>query len=269
MENPSVDASATVAPAVATDNPYGFEALINHGTGISYAVLAILAIMSLTSYYIFITKFYDQWKLGKAARKVEKQFWTASSPKEGAERLPKDDDFRVIAESALRAASHHEGRLNDRISLNDWLAMALQRSIDGLKSRMSTGLSWLATVGSTAPFVGLFGTVYGILNALVTIGLSGQPSIDKVAGPVGESLIMTALGLLVAVPAVLAYNWLVRRNKSIMEDLAAFTNDIHGYIMSNGAVKPKMASGPAAKTPASTRPATAPAEPVRTTDRVS
>jgi len=240
MENPSVDASATVAPAVATDNPYGFEALINHGTGISYAVLAILAIMSLTSYYIFITKFYDQWKLGKAARTVEKQFWVASSPKEGAEKLPKDDDFRVIAESAIRAASHHEGRLNDRISLNDWLAMALQRSVDSLQSRLSDGLSWLATVGSTAPFVGLFGTVYGILNALVTIGLSGQPSIDKVAGPVGEALIMTALGLFVAVPAVFFYNILLKRNKSIQDMLREFTGDLEAYLI--GGVRPELAA---------------------------
>ncbi len=235
MENQAVDAAAV--PAAPVDNPYGFEALINHGTGISYAVLAILAIMSLTSYYVFITKFYDQWKIGKAARNVEKHFWTAASPKEGAEKLPKDDDFRVIAESAIRAAAHHEGRLNERISLNDWLAMALQRSVDALRSRLSTGLSWLATVGSTAPFVGLFGTVYGILNALVTIGLSGQPSIDKVAGPVGEALIMTALGLFVAVPAVFFYNILLGRNKAIFDMLREFTGDLESYLI--GGVRPE------------------------------
>jgi len=246
MENQAADA-ATAAPAVPADNPYGFEALINHGTGISYAVLAILAIMSLTSYYIFITKFYDQWKLRKAAHRVEKQFWAAASPKEGAEKLPKDDDFRVIAESAIRAASHHEGRLNERISLNDWLAMALQRSVDSLRSRLSTGLSWLATVGSTAPFVGLFGTVYGILNALVTIGLSGQPSIDKVAGPVGEALIMTALGLFVAVPAVFFYNILLGRNKAIFDMLREFTGDLESYLI--GGVRPELAA-PARPAPA-------------------
>jgi biopolymer transport protein ExbB len=237
MENQAADAAAAV-PAVPADNPYGFEALINHGTGISYAVLVILAIMSLSSYYIFITKYYDQWKLSKAARRVEKQFWVAASPKEGAEKLPKDDDFRVIAESAIRAASHHEGRLNDRISLNEWLAMALQRSVDALNSRLSNGLSWLATVGSTAPFVGLFGTVYGILNALVTIGLSGQPSIDKVAGPVGEALIMTALGLFVAVPAVFFYNVLLKRNKSIQDMLREFTGDLEAYLI--GGVRPEL-----------------------------
>ena len=248
MENQVADATAPAVAAAPADNPYGFEALINHGTGISYAVLAILAIMSLTSYYVFITKFYDQWKLKKAAMKVEKVFWTAASPKEGAEKLPKDDDFRVIAESAIRAASHHEGRLNDRISLNDWLAMALQRSVDALRSRLSTGLSWLATVGSTAPFVGLFGTVYGILNALVTIGLSGQPSIDKVAGPVGEALIMTALGLFVAVPAVFFYNILLGRNKTIFDMLREFTGDLESYLI--GGVRPEVATGRPVAAPA-------------------
>jgi biopolymer transport protein ExbB len=237
MENQVVDTAA----AAPVDNPYGFEALINHGTGISYAVLVILAIMSLSSYYIFLTKFYDQWKLKKAAIRVEKQFWVAGSPREGADKLPKDDDFRQIAESAIRAANHHEGRLNDRISLNDWLAMALQRSVDALNSRLSNGLSWLATVGSTAPFVGLFGTVYGILNALVTIGLSGQPSIDKVAGPVGEALIMTALGLFVAVPAVFFYNVLLKRNKSIQDMLREFTGDLEAYLI--GGIRPEVAPG--------------------------
>jgi biopolymer transport protein ExbB len=250
MENQAADAAVA---AVATDNPYGFEALINHGTGISYGVLAILAIMSLTSYYIAITKFWDQRKLLKAARTVEKQFWSAASPKEGAERLPKDDDFRVVAESALRAAAHHEGRLNDRISLNDWLAMALQRSVDALNSRLSNGLSWLATVGSTAPFVGLFGTVYGILNALVTIGLSGQPSIDKVAGPVGEALIMTALGLFVAVPAVFFYNILLKRNKSVQDVLREFTGDLEAYLI--GGVRPE--TGPVSRPAAAPAPAAA------------
>ncbi|MEY4761382.1 MAG: hypothetical protein RLZZ200_1238, partial [Pseudomonadota bacterium] len=167
----------------------------------------------------------------------------AATPKEGAERLEKDDDFRFVAESALRAAAHHEGRLNDRISLNDWLAMALQRSVDNVNSKLSNGLSFLATVGSTSPFVGLFGTVYGILNALVQIGLSGQPSIDKVAGPVGEALIMTALGLAVAVPAVFGYNILLKRNKAIQDVLREFTGDLEAYLI--GGVRPDLGHGAA------------------------
>src|SRR5215213_293136 len=153
--------------------------------------------------------------------------------------------------------------------VSDWSSDVCSSDLIG--ARLGEGLAFLATVGSTAPFIGLFGTVVGIYRALIKIGASGQASIDTVAGPVGEALIMTALGLVVAVPAVLAYNWLIRRNKSIMEDLAAFTNDLHGYLMSNGQVKPRMAAG--LKTSAQTKSAAAPvrpgSEPVRTTDRVS
>ena len=225
-------------PAVATENPYGLEALINHGDAVSYTVLGILLIMSLVSWYIIFTKLWDQHRLSKSVKNVEKNFWSAGSAREGTDRLPKDDDFRVIAESALRAAQHHEGRLGDRISLRDWLAMALQRSVDGLNSKLSNGLSFLATVGSTAPFVGLFGTVYGILKALISIGLSGQPSIDKVAGPVGEALIMTAIGLAVAVPAVFGYNILLKRNKAIQDSMREFTGDLEANLI--GGLRPEI-----------------------------
>ncbi|MEY2854731.1 MAG: hypothetical protein RL030_1863 [Pseudomonadota bacterium] len=236
MENP---VTAVEAATAATDNPYGLSALINHGDAVSYTVLGILLIMSLVSWYIIFTKLWDQHRLGKSVRNVEKTFWAAGSPREGADRLPKDDDFRVIAESALRAAQHHEGRLGDRISLRDWLSMALQRSVDGLNSKLSNGLSFLATVGSTAPFVGLFGTVYGILKALIAIGLSGQPSIDKVAGPVGEALIMTALGLAVAVPAVFGYNILLKRNKAVQDSMREFTGDLEANLI--GGIRPEIA----------------------------
>lgn len=229
MDNPVAVTDA--AAAVATSNPYGPESLITHGDAISLTVVGILALMSLISWYLIFIKFWDQYRLGKSARLVERQFWAASSPKEGAERLPKDDDFRIVAESALRAAAHHDGRLTDRISLNDWLAMALQRSVDNINSKLSNGLSFLATVGSTAPFVGLFGTVYGILKALLAIGVSGQPSIDKVAGPVGEALIMTAFGLFVAVPAVFGYNILLKRNKAIQDTLREFTGDLEVFLI--------------------------------------
>jgi biopolymer transport protein ExbB len=248
MEN--VEAAATVADAAVGDNPYGLSALISHGTPVSYTILGVLLIMSLISWYITFTKLWDQYRLGKAARNVERSFWAAGSAREGADRLPKDDDFRDIAESAIRAAAHHEGRLGDRISLRDWLAMALNRSVDNLNGKLSGGLSFLATVGSTAPFVGLLGTVYGILNALIKIGLSGQPSIDKVAGPVGEALIMTALGLLVAVPAVFAYNILLKRNKAIQDIMREFTSDLEANLI--GGVKPTVhgAAAPAAPRPA-------------------
>jgi biopolymer transport protein ExbB len=167
---------------------------------------------------------------------VEKQFWTAPSLKDGVDRLPKADDYRFIAESGLRAASHHEGRLTDRIDLHEWITMALQRATAAVSARSSGGLSFLATVGSTAPFVGLFGTVMGILQALINIGIAGQASIDRVAGPVGEALIMTAIGLFVAVPAVLGYNWLLRRNKGITDDVQNFASDLHAYLVSGARV---------------------------------
>ncbi|HQZ45686.1 MAG TPA: MotA/TolQ/ExbB proton channel family protein [Usitatibacteraceae bacterium] len=147
--------------------------------------------------------------------------------------------FRFIAESGMEATKHHEGKLLEQIDLNEWVTMAIQRGVENVGSRLQDGLAFLATVGSTAPFVGLFGTVWGIYHALTAIGIAGQASIDKVAGPVGEALIMTAFGLAVAVPAVLGYNWLVRRNKVAMEHLRGFSADLHLVIVSGGARKAK------------------------------
>ena len=223
-------------PTTTVSNPYGLAALWSSGDIIARSVLVLLLIMSLASWYVMLTKLWDQRKLKQSARVVEKQFWTAPSVKDGVDRLKKGDDFRSIAEDGLRAASHHDGRLTDRIDLNEWITMSLQRAVDGVNSRLNNGLGLLATVGSTAPFVGLFGTVWGILNALVGIGIAGQASIDKVAGPVGEALIMTAIGLFVAVPAVMGYNWLLGRNKDIIEKLRYFSNDLHSYLVSGARV---------------------------------
>ena len=227
MEN---QATATV------DNPYGLGALWAGGDLIARSVLILLAIMSLSSWYVVLTKLWDQRKLKQAARVVEKQFWTAPSVNDGVERLKKGDDFRAIAEDGLRAASHHDGRLTDRIDLHEWITMSLQRAVDGVNSKLQGGLGLLATVGSVSPFVGLFGTVWGILNALVGIGIAGQASIDKVAGPVGEALIMTAIGLFVAVPAVMGYNWLLGRNKALQDALRNFASDLHAYLVSGARV---------------------------------
>jgi len=218
------------------DNPYGLGALWAGGDLIARSVLILLAIMSLSSWYVILTKLWDQRKLKQSARVVEKQFWTAPSLKDGVERLKKGDDFRAIAEDGLRAASHHDGRLTDRIDLHEWITMSLQRAVDGVNSKLQGGLGLLATVGSVSPFVGLFGTVWGILNALVGIGIAGQASIDKVAGPVGEALIMTALGLFVAVPAVMGYNWLLGRNKVLQDALRNFASDLHAYLVSGARV---------------------------------
>jgi len=221
----------------AVENPYGLESLWVTGGIVTQATLIILAFMSLYSWFIVFTKLWDQYKMGKAAKVVEKQFWTAPSIKEGVERLKKGDDYRFIAESGLRSASHHEGRLTDRIDLHEWVTMALQRASDQVNSKYGSGLAFLATVGSTAPFIGLFGTVMGILRALIAIGIAGQASIDRVAGPVGEALIMTAIGLIVAVPAVMGYNWLLRRNKMISDSVRNFTGDLHAYMVSGARVE--------------------------------
>jgi biopolymer transport protein ExbB len=224
------------APTANVDNPYGLGALWAGGDIVARSVLVVLAIMSLASWFVMLTKLWDQNRLKKSARAVEKSFWTAPSVKDGTDRLKKGDDFRNIAEDGLRAASHHDGRLTDRIDLHEWITMSLQRAVDQVNSKLHNGLGLLATVGSTAPFVGLFGTVWGILKALTNIGISGEPSIDKVAGPVGEALIMTAIGLFVAVPAVMGYNWLLGRNKVLHDALRNFTGDLHAYLVGGARV---------------------------------
>ena len=238
------------------NNPYGLAGMWNTGDIVTRAVIILLLILSLVSWYTILIKLWDQRRLKQAARAAEKQFWSAPSVKDGVERLKKGDYFRAIAEDGLRAVSHHEGRLTDRIDMHEWITMSLQRSVDQVNSNMQKGLGALATIGSTAPFVGLFGTVWGVMNALIAIGLAGQASIDKVAGPVGGALIMTALGLFAAVPAVWGYNWLIGRNKMLQDALRNFAGDLHAYLVSGARV-----SGPAEVGGA--RPATAPAAAVR------
>lgn len=230
-----------VAPSA--ENPYGLLGLWEHGNIISRGTLAVLVVMSLGSWFIILIKLWDQRAMKKSSLIVEKQFWTAPSIKDGVERLKKGDDFRYIAEDGLRAVSHHEGRLTDRIDLHEWITMSLQRATEAVNGRLSNGLAFLATVGSTAPFVGLFGTVMGILNALIAIGVAGQVSIDKIAGPVGEALIMTAIGLFVAVPAVLGYNWLLRRNKVLQDNVRNFSSDMHAYLVGGARVGEAAATG--------------------------
>jgi len=232
-------AAPTTAPA--GDNPYGLLQALQEGGLISWTVFIILVAMSIFSFYILFTKLLQQQKIMSQANKVRASFWNSPNLREAANKLEQRSAYRAIVEDALVAQEQHS-KLTDPIDQHDWMANSLTRSQGAITNRLGEGLAFLATVGSTAPFIGLFGTVIGIYRALIKIGASGSASISTVAGPVGEALIMTALGLVVAVPAVLAYNWLIRRNKSITEDLAAFTNDVHGYIMSNGAVKPLMAS---------------------------
>ena len=213
------------------DNPYGLEALWTQGDFVARGTLIIMIIMSMGSWYIIFTKLWEQRKLMKSADAATATFWTAGSVKKGAEGLDEASAFRYMAEQGLKAADHHEGSLVEQIDRHTWIGMSVQRSVDNINSRLQDGLAFLATVGSTSPFVGLFGTVWGIYHALTAIGISGQASIDKVAGPVGEALIMTAFGLAVAVPAVMGYNWLIRRNKTVMERIRAFSGDVHNVLL--------------------------------------
>jgi len=234
-----------VADKEVVENPYGLEALWKGGDFVSRGTLIILILMSMGSWYIMFVKVYEQSKLFRQARKVQASFFQAPSVNDGATQLKDGTAYRYIADSGIKANQHHTGKLLEQVDLNTWVTMSIQRAVDNVASRLQDGLAFLATVGSTAPFVGLFGTVWGIYHALTAIGIAGQASIDKVAGPVGEALIMTAFGLAVAVPAVLGYNWLVRRNKVALEQLRAFGADLHMVLISGG-VKPRPAAAPVA-----------------------
>ena len=234
------------APAAAPGAPgaagqYGFVEALTQGGVIAWATLLILVIMSVGSWYVFFVKLIDQQKIIKEGRRARTSFWQSANLREAANKLDKNGAYRQIVDDGLIAQEQHT-KLTDPIDQHDWMLGSLARSQGAIQSKLSTGLALLATVGSTAPFVGLFGTVVGIYRALIRIGASGQASIDTVAGPVGEALIMTALGLAVAVPAVMQYNWLMRRNKAIVEELARFANDVHGYMMSGGTVRPAVAT---------------------------
>jgi biopolymer transport protein ExbB len=225
--------SAAGKPAVtqeAVENPYGLKALWEQGDAVAHGTLIIMLIMSMGSWYVIFTKLYEQGKMLKSARSSTETFWKAASVKDGLNALEEGSASRFIAEQALKADDHHEGTMVATIDRHTWVSMNIDRAVGSVQSRLQGGLAILATVGSTAPFVGLFGTVWGIYNALVKIGISGQASIDKVAGPVGEALIMTAIGLAVAVPAVMGYNWLIRRNKVVMDSVRTFGADVNAVL---------------------------------------
>jgi len=224
---PSDAAKSAAAPA---DVPaqYSLGHIWQEGSWISKAILIVLAIMSAGTWYIFFTKWIEQQRILGQASQVEKKFWTSATLNEGVDKLPKTSVFRGIAEAGLKASAGG----TTLVGLNDWIGMTLTRQLEDANARLQGGIAFLGSVGSVSPFVGLLGTVMGILNALIGIGVAGQASIDKVAGPVGEALIMTAIGLFVAVPAVLLYNYLVRRNKVITEKLRAFAGDLQAYLIS-------------------------------------
>ncbi len=218
------------AGAVANANPYGLRTVWAQGDLVAKTTLITLAIMSLLSWYVIVAKVLAQRRLAEQAKAAHTAFSGANSLRQGADSLAKDSPFRQIVDSSLQSMGKHES-LSSQVDMNSWLSQDIVRNVGALTVRSQDGLAVLATVGATAPFVGLFGTVWGIYNALVTIGVSGQASIDRVAGPVGEALIMTAIGLAVAVPAVLGYNWLVRRNKLALHTVKSFGSDLHTLLL--------------------------------------
>lgn len=235
-------AAANAAP----QNKFGFAEALEQGGFIAYATVVILGVMSFGSFYILFTKWFEQSKIIRQGRELRASFWRAGSLREGANKLEKNSAWRQIVDDGLAAEDQHS-KMTDSLDGHEWLTGSLARSEASVNARLASGLPFLATVGATSPFIGLFGTVVGIYRALINIGIAGSASIDKVAGPVGEALIMTALGLLVAVPAVLAYNYLQARNKRIAETLHGFSTDVLANINSKGAVKPAVAAAPAAK----------------------
>lgn len=225
---PAEGSAAAKVNAADQSTPYGLAHMVENGDWISRTILGVLVIMSAGTWYIFFTKWIEQQRIMGQAAQVEKKFWTSATLNEGVDKLPKNSIFRGIAEAGLKASTG----TTTLVGLSDWIGMTLTRQLEDANARLQGGIAFLGSVGSVSPFVGLLGTVIGILNALIGIGVAGQMSIDKVAGPVGEALQMTAIGLFVAVPAVLLYNYLVRRNKVITEKLRAFAGDLQAYLIS-------------------------------------
>jgi biopolymer transport protein ExbB len=223
---------ANVVSEEAVENPFGLRGSWQSSDWVKRTTMIILVIMSVASWYVIFVKLFEQHAMLKSGRADAEIFWKSNSVKAGLSSLQEGSALRFIAEQGIKAADHHEGTMVESIDKHTWIAMSVERAVGNVQSRLSSGLALLATVGSTSPFVGLFGTTWGIYEALVKIGLSGQASIDKVAGPVGAALLLTAIGLVVAVPAVMGYNWLVRRNKTVLDQTRAFAGDLQNVLLS-------------------------------------
>jgi biopolymer transport protein ExbB len=222
---------------------FGLAHLWAQGDVVTRAVAVLLLAMSLASWIVIITKALDLRRHARQARQIE-SFWHAADFADGLSKLGNDGNnpYRALALEGREAQAHHNAQpqLHDSLDASEWLTRSLRNSIDESTARLQSGLAVLASVGSTAPFVGLFGTVWGIYHALLSISSAGQATIDKVAGPIGEALVMTALGLAVAIPAVLGYNALVRGNKAVLNKLNRFAHDLHAYFVTGA----RVSSGP-------------------------
>ena len=227
------------------NNEFGLINVWIEGDAVTRFVALLLLAMSLASWVVIILKSLNLLQAQKQARRVE-AFWHSASVAGGVQALGEEADnpFRALALRGQEAMAHlktgsSQPELLKELDTSDWVTRGLQNAIDDATSRLQSGLAILASVGSTSPFVGLFGTVWGIYHALMQIGMAGQATIDKVAGPIGEALIMTALGLAVAIPAVLGYNALVRGNKFVITRLNRFAHDLHALLMTGSRVKAK------------------------------
>ena len=218
---------------------FGLMNLWTQGDLITRAVALLLIGMSLATWCVILIKALDLRRIASQSRATE-SFWHSADFADGVNKLGTDpsNPFRALAQEGREATAHRHAQpqLHDSLVVSDWLTRSLRNSIDEATSRLQSGLAVLASVGSTAPFIGLFGTVWGIYHALMSISAAGNATIDKVAGPIGEALIMTALGLAVAIPAVLGYNALVRGNKAVVSRLNRFAHDLHAYFLTGSRV---------------------------------
>lgn len=225
---------------------FGLANVWSQGDIVTKSVALLLLVMSLASWLVIVIKALDLIKYKAFAKRAE-GFWQSADLQEGLAKLGSEPDnpFRQLALAGRESTLHHrntKAQLHDALNMSDWVTRSLRNAIDDFTGRLQSGLAILASVGSTAPFVGLFGTVWGIYHALLAIGAAGQATIDKVAGPIGEALIMTALGLAVAIPAVLGYNALVRGNKGVLQKLSRFAHDLHAYFVTGARVSDSSAA---------------------------
>jgi biopolymer transport protein ExbB len=227
------------------NSEFGLAHLWSQGDFVTRAVAVLLLGMSFASWMVIIVKALDLRRHAAQARHIE-SFWHAADFADGLNKLGTDpsNPYRTMALEGREAAAHRNAQpqLHDHLDPSEWLTRSLRNAIDEATSRLQSGLAVLASVGSTAPFVGLFGTVWGIYHALLSISTAGQATIDKVAGPIGEALVMTALGLAVAIPAVLGYNALVRGNKAVVAKLNRFAHDLHAYFVTGARISREAAA---------------------------
>ena len=227
------------------NNEFGPINLWTEGDAVTRFVAILLLVMSLASWVVIILKSLNFFSAQKQAGRIE-AFWHSPNVAAGLQALGNEENnpFRALAMRGQEALAHlnnstSQPELRQELDKSDWVTRSLQNTIDDATAELQSGMAILASVGSTSPFVGLFGTVWGIYHALMQIGMAGQATIDKVAGPIGEALIMTALGLAVAIPAVLGYNALVRANKAIITRMNRFAHDLHALLMTGSRVKAK------------------------------